>query len=106
MPPWHLRQGNGGRGRVEAGVALNTAQNKSEGKILVVSQEVLSADFFMAHVLKYSKYGKSLLRKRVSHMAEMLQFDWLEPRGMNDSTGTLGSVSWKALFIAKSRASD
>lgn len=39
-------------------------------------------------------------------MAEMLQFDWLEPRGMNDSTGTLGSVSWKALFIAKSRASD
>ena len=100
MPPWHLWQGNGGRGRVEAGVALNTVQNKSEGKILVVSKK------YLAHVLKYSKYGKSLLRKRVSHMAEMLQFDWLEPRGMNDSTGTLGSVSWKALFIAKSRASD
>ena len=49
--------GGRGRGRVEAGVALNTVQNKSERKILVVSQEVISADFFMAHVLKYSKYG-------------------------------------------------
>ena len=36
---------------------------------------------------------QSPLRKRVSHMAEMLQFDWLEPRGLNGGTGNLWPFS-------------